>query len=129
MFDYILRIQIGNFSATVLLDKLPELPRRNIRKIFQLLHDPSNDYAVQAQNLSAAIDLQIRRAKLAWEDSGRAFTRGWRYVENKRSRTKETRAILAENQRLKKAVKRARAEYTRWTALQAIHDEIWKGSM
>lgn len=129
MFDYILRIQIGDFSATVLLDKLPELPRRNIRKIFQLLYDPCNDYAAQAQNLSAAIDLQIRRAKLAWEDSGRAFTHGWRYVENKQSRTKETRAILAENQRLKKAVKRAKAEYTKWTTLQTIHDEIRKGSM
>ena len=40
--DNVLRISIDDYYAEILLTKLPELPRKNIRKIFTLLHDPRN---------------------------------------------------------------------------------------
>ena len=44
--DNVLRISIDDYYAEILLTKLPELPRKNVRKIFTLLHDPRNVFCL-----------------------------------------------------------------------------------
>ena len=124
----VLRIRIDDYDANILLEKLPKLPRRNIRKILKMLYDPSNCYYIDAQEtVPAAIDNWVTASKQNWVDASQQYTHGWRLVSQK-SRTKKNLEILAENRRLKNQVKRAKAQYDRWMALQALHTEIMKGS-
>lgn len=125
----LLRIQIDRYSARIALEGLPSLPRRNARKLLRLLHDPRNLYAGEAADLSDRLRARTAEAERAWLEAGRDFANGWRYVANKRSRTEKTRAILAENRRLKTAMKRAKSNYDQWKAVTALHDEEMKGSM
>lgn len=125
----LLRIQMDHYSARIALEGLPSLPRRNARKLLRLLHDPRNLYAGEAADLSDRLRARTAEAKRAWLEASRDFVNGWRYVANKRSRTEENRAILAENRRLKAAVKRAKGIYDQWRAVVALHDEEMKGSM
>lgn len=125
----LLRIQIDRYSARIALEGLPSLPRRNARKLLRLLHDPRNLYAGEAANLSDRLRARTAEAERAWLEASRDFVNGWRYVANKRSRTEKNRAILAENRRLKTAVKRAKGIYDQWRAVVALHDEEMKGSM
>lgn len=127
MMDELLRISIDEYVAVILLDKLPELPRQNIRKILKMLYSPRNYFRADTQYLSPAIDRHVQATKHAWEEASQQYTNGWKLV-NKRSRTKESIEILAENRRLKNEVKRAKARYDRWAALQTINDEIKKGN-
>lgn len=127
MMDELLRISIDEYDAVILLDKLPELPRQNIRKVLKMLYSPRNYFHADTPSLSPAIDRRVRATKHAWEEASRQYTNGWRLVD-KKSRTKESIEILAENRRLKNEVKRAKAQYSRWAALQTINDEIKKGS-
>ena len=119
----LLRIQIDRYSARIALEGLPSLPRRNARKLLRLLHDPRNLYAGEAADLSDRLRARTAEAERTWMAACRDFADGWCYVANKRSR------ILAENRRLKTAMKRAKSNYDQWKAVTALHDEEMKGSM
>lgn len=122
-----LHISIDEYEAEIPLRTLPQLPQRNIRKILKMLYDPCNRFCAEVREVPADIDGWVLASKHAWEDASRQYTNGWKLV-NKRSRTKESIAILAENRRLKNEVKRAKARYDRWAALQALNIEIMKGN-
>lgn len=125
--DNVLRISIDDYYAEILLTKLPELPRKNIRKIFTLLHDPRNLFCADASCVAESIRAWVQASKRAWENSSRQYTNEWRLV-NRRSRSAKNLEILKNNRRLKNNVKRAKAWHDRWVALQAMQAEIEKGS-
>ena len=125
--DNVLRISIDDYYAEILLTKLPELPRKNIRKIFTLLHDPRNLFCADAACVAESISAWVQASKRAWENSRRQYTNEWRLV-NRRSRSAKNLEILKNNRRLKNNVKRAKARHDRWVALQAMQAEIEKGS-
>ena len=119
--DNVLRISIDDYYAEILLTKLPELPRKNIRKIFTLLHDPRNLFCADASCVAESISAWVQASKRVWENSSRQYTNEWRLV-NRRSRSAKNLEILKNN------VKRAKARHDRWVALQAMQAEIEKGS-
>lgn len=119
--DNVLRISIDDYYVEILLTKLPELPRKNVRKIFTLLHDPRNLFCADASCVAESISAWAQASKRAWEDTSRQYTNEWRLV-NRRSRSVKSLEILKNN------VKRAKARHDRWVALQAILAETKKGS-
>lgn len=125
--DNVLRISIDDYYAEILLTKLPELPRKNVRKIFTLLHDPRNLFYDDASGVAESISAWVQASKRAWEGTSRQYTNEWRLV-NRRSRSVKSLEILKNNRRLKNNVKRAKARHDRWVALQAILAETKKGS-
>ena len=72
--DNVLRISIDDYYAEILLTKLPELPRKNIRKIFTLLHDPRNLFCADASCVAESIRAWVQASKRAWENSSRQYT-------------------------------------------------------
>lgn len=125
--DNVLRISIDDYYVEILLTKLPELPRKNVRKIFTLLHDPRNLFCADASCVAESISAWVQASKRAWENASRQYTNEWRLV-NRRSRSAKNLEILKNNRRLKNNVKRAKARHDRWVALQAMQAEIEKGS-
>ena len=124
----VLRIRIDEYNAQILLEKLSELPRRNIRKILKMLYDPNNCFRADAQEtVPAAIDRWVTASKQSWMDANQQYTDGWKPV-NQKSRTKKNLEILTENRRLKNQVKRTKVQYDRWVTLQMLNTEIMKGS-
>lgn len=87
-----IRFQYDTARFELYLDKLTGLPAPNIRKLFKLmLSEPWNN--------QTAID----------------FQNGWRLVPNKQS--KKGRAIMAQNNRLHKAVKSAKGIHQHWVRI------------
>ena len=125
--DNVLRISIDDYYAEILLTKLPELPRKNVRKIFTLLHDPRNLFCADTSCVAESISAWVQASKRAWENASRQYANEWRLV-NRRSRSAKNLEILKNNRRLKNNVKRAKARHDRWVALQAMQAEIEKGS-
>lgn len=91
-----------------------------------MFYNPRNRFYADTQVVPAAIDNWVLVSKNAWEHASQQYTNGWRLID-KKSRSKESIAVLAENRRLKDSVKRAKAQYDRWVTLQTVNDEIMKG--
>lgn len=110
-----------HFILAIDADSLGSLPRANIRKILAIARSDSINNAALRQLREILLD-NLRKAeqncKLAQED----FDRNWKYI-NKRSRTKAALAVLQENDRLHRAVKRTKAELSTATALWKIFIE------
>ena len=76
------------------------MPLSNIRKVFKLLlADPwSNEGAIRQMTLY--LDAAVIESKEAWKQASIEYQNGWRNVFNKKSRLKEDRQKLRENNRL-----------------------------
>lgn len=94
-----------------------------IRKVFKLLlTDPwSNEGAIRQMTLY--LDAAVIESKEAWKQASIEYQNGWRNVFNKKSRLKEDRQKLRENNRLTAAVKRSKARHERWVKLQTCWAE------
>ena len=90
-----IRFQYDTARFELYLDKLTGLPAPNIRKLFKLM-------------LS-------EESKEAWRQTSVDFQNGWRLVPNKQS--KKGRAIMAQNNRLHKAVKSAKGIHQHWVRI------------
>ena len=99
------------------------MPLSNIRKVFKLLlADPwSNEEAIRQMTLY--LDAAVIESKEAWKQASTEYHNGWRYVPNKKSRLKDERQKLRENNRLTAAVKRTKARHERWVKLQTCWAE------
>ena len=104
-------IRTGRFYADIYFDRLMDEPLPAIRKIFNLLlADPwSNEDAIRQMTLY--LDAAVMESEAAWKQASTEYQNGWRYVPNKKSRLKDDRQKLRENDRLTAAVKRAKARY------------------
>lgn len=119
----LITINTGDYHADIYFDRLEDMPLSNIRKVFKLLlADPwSNEGAIRQMTLY--LDAAVIESKEAWKQASTEYHNGWRYVPNKKSRLKDDRQKLRENNRLTAAVKRAKARHERWVKLQTCWAE------
>lgn len=119
----LITIDTGDYHADIYFDRLEDMPLSNIRKVFKLLlADPwSNEGAIRQMTLY--LDAAVIESKEAWKQASIEYQNGWRNVFNKKSRLKEDRQKLRENNRLTAAVKRSKARHERWVKLQTCWAE------
>lgn len=119
----LITINTGDYHADIYFDRLEDMPLSNIRKVFKLLlADPwSNEGAIRQMTLY--LDAAVIESKEAWKQASIEYQNGWRYVPNKKSRLKDDRQKLRENNRLTAAVKRTKARHERWVKLQTCWAE------
>ena len=124
-----IRFQYDTARFELYLDKLTGLPAPNIRKLFKLmLSEPwNNQTAIDA--VEAFLPHIVEESKEAWRQTSVDFQNGWRLVPNKQS--KKGRAIMAQNNRLHKAVKSAKGIHQHWVRIygyaaytERVRDEV-----
>lgn len=103
------------------LEKLTGLPAPNIRKLFKLmLSEPwNNQTAIDA--VEAFLPHIVEESKEAWKQASVDFQNGWRLVHNKRS--KEGRALMAQNNKLHKAVKSTKGVHQHWCRINGYWND------
>lgn len=79
-----------------------------------MLSEPwNNQTAIDA--VEAFLPHIVEESKEAWRQTSVDFQNGWRFVPNKQS--KKGRAIMAQNNRLHKAVKSAKGIHQHWVRI------------
>lgn len=117
----LITINTGDYHADIYFDRLEDMPLSNIRKVSSyswrtrgaMRSHPSDD---------PLLDAAVIESK-GWKQDGIEYQNGWRNVFNKKSRLKEDRQKLRENNRLTAAVKRSKARHERWVKLQTCWAE------
>lgn len=116
------------FHAAIYLPRLPDLPIKNIRKIFSIMlwDDRENWQAIQDTGLY--LEGIVPECKQAWDAASVKYQREWRLIEKptRRRNRKEIEwdaAIRAHNDELTKAVKRAKSQYEHWVKIQALWND------
>lgn len=96
----------------IYLDKITGLPAPNIRKLFKLmLSEPWNNQTA-IDTVEAFLPEQVEKTKEDWRQTSVDFNNGWRLVHDKKS--KQGRAIMAQNNKLHKAVKSTKGIHQHW---------------
>lgn len=96
----------------IYLDKITGLPAPNIRKLFKLmLSEPWNNQTA-IDTVEAFLPEQVEKTKEDWRQASVDFNNGWRLVHDKKS--KQGRAIMAQNNKLHKAVKSTKGIHQHW---------------
>lgn len=96
----------------IYLDKITRLPAPNIRKLFKLmLSEPWNNQTA-IDTVEAFLPEQVEKTKEDWRQASVDFNNGWRLVHDKKS--KQGRAIMAQNNKLHKAVKSTKGIHQHW---------------
>lgn len=99
----------------IYLDKITGLPAPNIRKLFKLmLSEPWNNRAA-IDTVEAFLPEQVEKTKEDWRQASVDFNNGWRLVHDKKS--KQGRAIMAQNNKLHKAVKSTKGIHQHWVRI------------
>lgn len=99
----------------IYLDKITGLPAPNIRKLFKLmLSEPWNNQAA-IDTVEAFLPEQVEKTKEDWRQASVDFNNGWRLVHDKKS--KQGRAIMAQNNKLHKAVKSTKGIHQHWVRI------------
>lgn len=96
----------------IYLDKITGLPAPNIRKLFKLmLSEPWNNQTA-IDTVEAFLPEQVEKTKEDWRQASVDFNNGWRLVHDKKS--KQGCAIMAQNNKLHKAVKSTKGIHQHW---------------
>lgn len=99
----------------IYLDKITRLPAPNIRKLFKLmLSEPWNNQTA-IDTVEAFLPEQVEKTKEDWRQASVDFNNGWRLVHDKKS--KQGRAIMAQNNKLHKAVKSTKGIHQHWVRI------------
>lgn len=99
----------------IYLDKITGLPAPNIRKLFKLmLSEPWNNQTA-IDTVEAFLPEQVEKTKGDWRQASVDFNNGWRLVHDKKSR--QGRAIMAQNNKLHKAVKSTKGIHQHWVRI------------
>lgn len=119
----LITINTGDYHADIYFDRLEDMPLTNIRKVFKLLlADPwMNEEAIR--KMTGYLEAAVAESKEVRKQASIAYQNGWRLVTNKKSRLKDDREKLRENDRLTAAVKRAKTRHERWVKLKSIWAE------
>ncbi len=73
----VIHIRNGSFTATVLFDRLVDLPVQNIRKLFNLMLSAEWENVPDIAKTSAYLDAAVPESKQAWDDASVRFQREW----------------------------------------------------
>lgn len=122
-----IRVHIGNYAAEIQLQALPDMPRKNFRKVLRCLADPRNEYPEDLHRLGMYLLKQIDVSGTALAMAETACQTGLRKVDNPRSKNPEAIHILRENGRLIKERRSAKHIYKGWLSLYEIYESFEKG--
>lgn len=120
--------QQDTYHITLYLPKLPNLPAKNIRKLFSMmLSEPWNNKQAIADAdayFSAAVD----DSKEAWAKASKEYQNGWRLIETPtrrrtRQEIKAAAAIRANNEALVRTVKKSKAQHESWVKIQTLWND------
>lgn len=115
MTNTTIRFQYETARFEIYLDKITGLPAPNIRKLFKLmLSEPWNNQAA-IDTVEEFLPAQIEKTKEDWRQASVDFNNGWRLVGDKKS--KEGRALMAQNNKLHKAVKSTKGIHQHWVRI------------
>lgn len=115
MTNTTIHFQCETARFEIYLDKITGLPAPNIRKLFKLmLSEPWNNQA-DIDTVEAFLPEQVEKTKEDWRQASADFNNGWRLVHDKKS--KRGRAIMAQNNKLHKAVKSAKGIHQHWARI------------
>lgn len=115
MTNTTIHFQCENARFEIYLDKITGLPAPNIRKLFKLmLSEPWNNQAA-IDTVEAFLPEQVEKTKEDWREASIDFNNGWRLVHDKKS--KQGRAIMAQNNKLHKAVKSTKGIHQHWVRI------------
>ena len=116
MKDDTITIRNGTFEAVIVLERLPDLPLANIRRLFKLmLTDYRNEDACKA--LEEYLPAAVASTKEAWRKFSSEYTSGWKLNP---SNNKEKRA----NETLTARLKAAKAAHTRAAKIQTLYQTL-----
>lgn len=112
MTNTTIHFQCETARFEIYLDKITGLPAPNIRKLFKLmLSEPWNNQTA-IDTVEAFLPEQVEKTKEDWRQASVDFNNGWRLVHDKKS--KQGRAIMAQNNKLHKAVKSTKGIHQHW---------------
>lgn len=112
MTNTTIHFQCETARFEIYLDKITGLPAPNIRKLFKLmLSEPWNNQTA-IDTVEAFLPEQVEKTKEDWRQTSVDFNNGWRLVHDKKS--KQGRAIMAQNNKLHKAVKSTKGIHQHW---------------
>lgn len=115
MTNTTIHFQCETARFEIYLDKITGLPAPNIRKLFKLmLSEPWNNRAA-IDTVEAFLPEQVEKTKEDWRQASIDFNNGWRLVHDKKS--KQGRAIMAQNNKLHKAVKSTKGIHQHWVRI------------
>lgn len=115
MTNTTIHFQCETARFEIYLDKITGLPAPNIRKLFKLmLSEPWNNQAA-IDTVEAFLPEQVEKTKEDWRQASVDFNNGWRLVHDKKS--KQGRAIMAQNNKLHKAVKSTKGIHQHWVRI------------
>lgn len=115
MTNTTIHFQYETARFEIYLDKITELPAPNIRKLFKLmLSEPWNNQAA-IDTVEVFLPEQVEKTKEDWRQASVDFNNGWRLVHDKKS--KQGRAIMAQNNKLHKAVKSTKGIHQHWVRI------------
>lgn len=115
MTNTTIHFQCETARFEIYLDKITGLPAPNIRKLFKLmLSEPWNNQAA-IDTVEAFLPEQVEKTKEDWRQASIDFNNGWRLVHDKKS--KQGRAIMAQNNKLHKAVKSTKGIHQHWVRI------------
>lgn len=116
-----IQFQYQTAHFEIYLEKLTGLPAPNIRKLFKLmLAEPWNNQTA-IDTVEAFIPCTVEKSKEDWKQASTDFQHGWRLVHNKRS--KEVRALMAQNNKLHKAVKSTKGIHQHWVRISGYWND------
>lgn len=115
MTNTTIHFQCETARFEIYLDKITGLPAPNIRKLFKLmLSEPWNNQAA-IDTVEAFLPEQVEKTKEDWRQASVDFNNGWRLVHDKKS--KQGRAVMAQNNKLHKAVKSTKGIHQHWVRI------------
>lgn len=115
MTNTTIHFQCETARFEIYLDKITGLPAPNIRKLFKLmLSEPWNNQTA-IDTVEAFLPEQVEKTKEDWRQASVDFNNGWRLVHDKKS--KQGRAIMAQNNKLHKAVKSTKGIHQHWVRI------------
>lgn len=115
MTNTTIHFQCETARFEIYLDKITGLPAPNIRKLFKLmLSEPWNNQTA-IDTVEAFLPEQVEKTKEDWRQASIDFNNGWRLVHDKKS--KQGRAIMAQNNKLHKAVKSTKGIHQHWVRI------------
>lgn len=115
MTNTTIHFQCETARFEIYLDKITGMPAPNIRKLFKLmLSEPWNNRAA-IDTVEAFLPEQVEKTKEGWRQASIDFNNGWRLVHDKKS--KQGRAIMAQNNKLHKAVKSTKGIHQHWVRI------------
>ena len=115
----------GTCRITLYLPRLPDLPIKNIHKLFSMMLSEPWDNGQAIADAEAYFSAAVNDSKEALAKASKEYQNGWQPVEKPlrrrtRKEIKAAAAIRANNEALARALKQSKARHERWVKIQTL---------